>query len=131
VRAEAGGDAAAATRTRELLHPDGIVHVIAALAAVLGLVLESEEAELAAAVVELPWELARLLPLVDVGGDLVGDESPGRLPQLLVLLAEGREEGPLTGVLDDAHPDAGSDSSPSSAFCFASAAGGFQSSSIV
>jgi hypothetical protein len=88
------------------------VHVVAALAAVLGLVLEAEEAELAAAVVELAGELARLLPLVDVGSDLVGDEPASRLAQLLVLLAEGRKGSALTAVLYDAD-------------------GGLQSSSIV
>jgi hypothetical protein len=88
------------------------VHVVAPLAAVLGLVLEAEEAELAAAVVELAGELARLLPLVDVGSDLVGDEPASRLAQLLVLLAEGRKGSALTAVLYDAD-------------------GGLQSSSIV
>jgi hypothetical protein len=77
------------------------VHVVAALAAVLGLVLEAEEAELAAAVVELAGELASFLPLVDVGSDLVGDEPASRLAQLLVLLAEGRERSALTAVLYD------------------------------
>jgi hypothetical protein len=66
------------------------VHVVAALAAVLGLVLQAEEAELAAAVVEGARELPRLLPLVDVRGDLVADEAANRVAQLLVLLAEGR-----------------------------------------
>jgi hypothetical protein len=97
---------------RELLDPDGVVDVVPALAAVLGLVLEAEEAELAAAVVELPRELARLLPFVDVGSDLLADEAPDRLPQLLVLLTEWREESPLAGVLYDGD-------------------GGLQSSSIV
>jgi len=64
--------------------------VVAALAAVLRLVLEPEEAELAAAVVELTGELAGLLPLVDMRRDLLGDEAADRLPQRLVLLAEGR-----------------------------------------
>jgi hypothetical protein len=101
VRPEAGGDAAAAARARELLDPDRVVDVVAALAAVLGLVLEPEEAELPAPVVELARELARLLPLVDVWGDLLADEAPDRLAQLLMLLAEGRQLGPLTGVLYD------------------------------
>jgi hypothetical protein len=86
---------------RELLHPDRVVDVVAALAAVLGLVLEAEEAELAAAVVELTGELARLLPLLDVRGDLLGDEVPDRFAQLLVLLGERREQGALTAVLYD------------------------------
>jgi hypothetical protein len=70
---------------RELLDPDRVVDVVAALAAVLGLVLEPEEAELAAAVVERARELPGLLPLVDVGSDLPGDEAADRLAQLLVL----------------------------------------------
>jgi hypothetical protein len=98
---EPGCDPAAAARVGELLDPDRVVDVVAALAAVLGLVLEAEEAELTAAVVELPWELARLLPLVDVRSDLFGNEAPDRLAQLLVLLAEGRQLGALTGVLYD------------------------------
>jgi hypothetical protein len=77
------------------------VDVVAALAPVLGLVLEAEEAELAAAGIELARELARLLPLVDVGGDLLGDEPPDGFAQLLVLLAERREGRSLTGVLYD------------------------------
>ena len=109
---EPGCDPAAAARVGELLDPDGVVDVVAALAAVVRLELESEEAELAAAVVELARELARLFPLVDVRGDLLADEAADRLAQLLVLLAEGRERGALTGVLYDGD-------------------GGFQSSSIV
>jgi hypothetical protein len=97
---------------RELLDPDGVVHVVPALAAVLGLVLEAQEAELSAAVVELAGELPRLLPLVDVRSDLLADEASDRLAQLLVLLTEGREERPLTTVLYDGD-------------------GGLQSSSIV
>ena len=96
-----GGHAAAASGARELLDPDRVVDVVAALTAVLGLVLEAEEAELAAAVVELARELARLLPLVDVRSDLLGDEAAHGLAQLLVLLAEGRQRGALAGVLDD------------------------------
>jgi hypothetical protein len=88
------------------------VHVVSALAAVLGLELEAEEAEFAAAVVELARELARLLPLVDVRRDLVGDEAADGLAQRLVLLAEGRQLRPLTTVLYDGD-------------------GGLQSSSIV
>jgi hypothetical protein len=97
---------------RELLDPDGVVDVVPALAAVLGLVLEAEEAELPAAVVELAGELARLLPLVDVRSDLLADEAADRLAQLLVLLAERREESAMTTVLYDGD-------------------GGLQSSSIV
>jgi hypothetical protein len=106
------------------------VDVVTALAAVLGLILEAQEAQLAAAVIELARELARLLPFVDVRSDLLGDEPPDRLAELLVLLAEGRKRRPLTGVLDDGQPATSSDS-PSAAFLFASLGGGFQSSSIV
>ena len=75
VGVEPGGDAARAARARQLLDPDRVVQVGAALAAVLLGELEAEEAELAAAGEELARELARLLPLVDVGGDLLGDEA--------------------------------------------------------
>jgi hypothetical protein len=112
VRSDAGRDAAAAARARELLDPDGVVHVVAPLAAVLGLELEAQEAELTAAVVELAGKLARLLPLLDVRGDLLSDEAPHRLAQLLVLLRERRQQRPLPSVLYDGD-------------------GGLQSSSIV
>jgi hypothetical protein len=101
VCAQACRDAAAATRARELLDPDGVVYVVASLPSVLRLVLEAEEAELPAAVVELAGELARLLPLVDVGGDLLGDKAPDRLAQLLVLFPEGGKRRAVTGVLYD------------------------------
>jgi hypothetical protein len=77
------------------------VDVVAALAPVLGRVLEAEEAELAAAVVELARKLACLLPLVYVGCDLLGNETADRLAQFLVLLPEGRQWGSLPGVLYD------------------------------
>ena len=127
--AEAGRDPTAAAGARELLDPDRVVDVVAALATVGGLVLEAEKTELAAARIELARELARLLPLIDVRSDLVGDEAANRLAQLLVLLAEGRERRPLAAVLDDGQLATSSDSS--SAFSFASSGGGFQSSSIV
>jgi hypothetical protein len=88
------------------------VHIVAALAAVLGLELETKEAELAAAVVELARELARLLPLLDVRGDLLGDEAANGLAQLLMLPRERRQQRALAGVLYDVD-------------------GGLQSSSIV
>ena len=94
VGADAGGDAAAGAGARELLDPDGVVDVVAALAAVLARVLEPEEAELAAAGKQLARELPRLLPLLDVRGDLLGDELAHRFAQLLVLLGEGREQSP-------------------------------------
>jgi hypothetical protein len=87
---------------RELLDPDGVVDVVTALAAVLGLVLEAEETKLPAAVVELARELPRLLPLVDVGRDLLADEAADRLTQFLVLFGEGRKQRPLARVLYDA-----------------------------
>ena len=99
--AEPCRDAAAGARARELLDAGGVVDVVAALAAVLARELEPEEAELAAAVEQLARELALLLPLVDVRGDLLGDELVDRLAQVLVLLGEGRERRPLAGVLDD------------------------------
>ena len=104
------------------------MYVVAALTPVLGLVFQAQEAELATPVVELARELARLLPLIDVRSDLVGDEAADGLAQLLVLLAEGRERCPLAAVLDDGQPGT---SPPSAAFRFASSGGGVQSSSIV
>ena len=115
-----GGDAARAAGAGQLLDPDRVVQVGAALAAVLLRELEPEEAELGAARVELAGEFPRLLPLVDVRRDLLDDEAPDRLPQLLVLLAEGRQGGADAGVLDDGH-----------AVFSPLFAGGFQSSSIV
>src|SRR5262249_60393744 len=99
-----------------------------------------EEAELAAAVVELARELARVLPLLDVGGDLLGDEVPHRLAELLVLVGEGGQGRPLALVLDDGHQPATSSASPPGvpgvgalalATLIASSDGGCQSSSIV
>ena len=46
-------------------------------------------------------EFPRRLPLVDVRRDLFLDEAADRLTQLLVLLAERRQGGARTGVLDD------------------------------
>ena len=103
VGVEAGRDAAGATGPCELLDPDRVVQVGAALAAVLLGELEPEEAELGATPVELAREPARLLPLVDVWRYLLGDEAPHGLAQLLVLLAEGRKGGALSCVLDDGH----------------------------
>jgi hypothetical protein len=130
VGAETGSHSAAAPGARELLDPDRVVDVVAALTAVFGLVLEAEKAELATAVVELAWKLAGLLPVIDVRGDLLGDEAADRLAKLLVLLGEWRKQGTLTGVLDDGQL-ATSSELPSAAFRFASSGGGFQSSSIV
>src|SRR5262249_44427264 len=135
VGAEPRGDAAAPAGAGELLDPDGVVDVVAALAAVLGLVLEADEAELAAALVQLARALVGLLPLRDVGGDLLGDEVPDRFAELLVLLREGRQRRPVTLVLDDRHSAAtvseGGSAVVSAAFFFASSDGGFQSSIIV
>src|SRR4051794_33982253 len=66
--------------------------------------LEAEEAELGTAGEQLAGEFPRRLPLVDVRSDLVADEAGDSLPQLLVLLAEGREGGAGAAVLDDGHP---------------------------
>jgi hypothetical protein len=96
---DARRDATAAAGPRELFHPDRVVDVVAALAPVLGLVLEPEEAEVPAAVVELARELTRLLPLIDVRRDLLGDEAADCVAQLLVLLCEGRQRRPPTRVL--------------------------------
>jgi hypothetical protein len=101
VGAEPGTDSSAGAGARELLDPDSIVDVRTALAAELLGVLEAEEPELAAALVELARELARRLPLVDVRRDLLRDEAPDCLAQLLVLLGKGWEQRALAAVLDD------------------------------
>ena len=103
VGVEPGGDAAGAARAGQLLDPDRVVQVGAALAAVGLGELQPEEAELGAALVELAGEFARRLPLVDVGRDLLLDEAADRLAQLLVLLAEGRQGRPRAAVLDHGH----------------------------
>ena len=103
VGVEPGRDAARAARARQLLDPDRVVEVGPALAAVALGELEAEEAELGAAAVELAREFARRLPLVDVRRDLLADEAPDRLAQLLVLGVERRRDGPHPGVLDDRH----------------------------
>ena len=117
VGVEAGGDAAGAAGAGQLLDPDRVVQVGAALAAQLLRELEAEEAELGAAAEQLPREFPRRLPLVDVRRDLLGDEAGDRLPQLLVLLAEGRQGRPGAAVLDDGHAvlslDAGASQSAS------------------
>jgi hypothetical protein len=107
-----GGDPATAPGPGELFEPDSVVDVVAALPAVLDLVLEAEEAKFAAPGIELAWELARLLPLVNVRRDLRADEAADRLAQLLMLRREGGQDGALAGVLYDGD-------------------GGLQSSSIV
>ena len=103
VGVEPRGDAARAAAAGQLLDPDRVVQMGAALAAQLLGELQPEEAELRAARVQLTGEFPRVLPLGDVGRDLLGDEAADRLAQLLVLLAEGREGGALSCVLDDLH----------------------------
>jgi hypothetical protein len=101
VGVEPGGHAAGAAAAGQLFDPDRIVQVGAALAAQLLRELQPEEAELGAAAVELAREFARVLPLVDVRRDLLGDEALDGFPQLLVLFAEGRKGGALARVFDD------------------------------
>ena len=100
VSVEARGDAARAAGAGQLLDPHRVVDVVPALAAVSLRELEAEKAELAAAREELARELPRLLPLVHVRSDLLGDEASHALTKLLVLLGEGREHRPLAGVPD-------------------------------
>jgi hypothetical protein len=107
MRVETGGDPARAARARELFDPDRVVDARAALAAVFLGELEAEEPELAAAGEQLAGKLARVLPLVDVGGNLVADETPHRLPQLLVLLGERGHQRAFPAVLDDGDAHSG------------------------
>jgi hypothetical protein len=101
VSAEPRGNAAARPGGGELLRPDRVVDVIASLAAELHRVLEAEEAELGGALEQLAGELARLLPGVEVGRDLLSHPPADGLPKLLVLVGEGRQERPLAGVPDN------------------------------
>src|SRR6478672_7431648 len=73
---------AARAAARQLLCPDRVVQVAAALAAVALLVLQPEEAQLAAAQEDLVWHPLRVLPLHGIGTQLGLDEAPQRLPQL-------------------------------------------------
>ena len=66
------------------------MEVTAALTSVFLGEFETEEAEFTAATVELAGELLPVLPLHDVRRDLVFDEAPDRLAELLVLPGEGR-----------------------------------------
>ncbi len=102
VGAEAGAHATRAAGPGELLGPDGVVEVVATLAAQLHRVLEAEEAELGGAVIELSGELSCVLPLVEVGGDLRLHPAVDRLAQLLVLGREGRQDLPGGGCGGDA-----------------------------
>ena len=95
VGAEPGADPARRAAGGELLGPDGVVDVVAALAAELLRVLEAEEAELGGAVVELAREQPLLLPLGDVRRDLGRDPAVDRLAQLLVLVGERRQDPSL------------------------------------
>ena len=88
----AGGQAARAA-ARHLLGEDGVVQVVAALAAVLLGVLQAEEADARQPAEDLVGEPARLLPLGGVRAQLLGDEAPDRLAQRLVLVGEGRVGG--------------------------------------
>ena len=88
MRAEPGRDA---TRTaqRHLLGHDRVGEEVGTRPPVLLLVLQAEQPELAAALVEGPWEVALRLPLLDVRPDLALDEVAHRRPKRVVF---GREE---------------------------------------
>ena len=103
VGAEAGADPARHPGGGDLLGPDRVVELVAALAAEPLGVLEAEEAELGGAVEELARELAPLLPLVLEGDDLGLDPAADRRPQLLVLVLERGLQRARAAVLDDGH----------------------------
>src|SRR5215207_10164551 len=99
------GDATGGARARQFLDVGGVVDIVAALAAVPGRELEPEEAELARPPEQVAGELAGGLPLLDVGGDLLGHPRAHRLAQVLVLLGERRDQRPLPSVLYDRDGD--------------------------
>ena len=94
-------------RGADLLAEDERGVVVAALAAVLDRLVEAEEAELAHPREDGVGE-GRLLPLLGVGRELLGDEVGDRLAQLLVLVGEDevlalRGEVGLEGGLGGGH----------------------------
>ena len=90
VRADAGGHAARAAAA-QLLGEHRVVHVVAALAAVLLRVLQPQEPGGRQLVEHLVGKPARVLPLGGVGAQLLGHEAADGLAQVLVLLGEGRD----------------------------------------
>ena len=101
VRPEPRPDPAGRARRGQLLGPDCVVDVVAALAPELHRVLQAEEAELGRPGVELARELPGRLPLVHVRRDLGPHPAVDRLAQLLVLVGERGQGRPLAGVADD------------------------------
>src|SRR5262245_48116017 len=98
----------------------------AALSPVLLWELEAEESQLAAAGEELAGELPRVLPFLDMGRNLRGDEPAHGLAELVVLVREGGRHGALAGVPDHVHVAASSRCPPGAAD-----SGARQSSSMV
>jgi hypothetical protein len=78
----------APARAGHLLAEDGGGEHVGARAAVLLVVLHPEEAQRAHPGPDGLGDLAGLLPLLDVGLDLLLDERPHRLPEHLVVLVE-------------------------------------------
>src|SRR5207248_2278523 len=72
----------------ELLDQDGVVHVVAALAAVLLRVLQPEEPDGGQLLEDLVREPALVLPLLGMGAELRRHEPPHALSELLVLVRE-------------------------------------------
>src|SRR5205807_10554763 len=89
VRPDARGGAARAD-ARHLLAEHGLMQVVAAMAAVLGWVLQPEQPLGGQLGKDIIREPLLLLPLLRVRGELALEEAPYRRAQLLVFLAEGR-----------------------------------------
>ena len=80
----------------QLLHEDEAAGEVATGAAPALVVVEAEEAELAAPAEDVVGEEPGVLPLVDVGAELLVDEAADRIAQLVVL---GGEDGIAIGPL--------------------------------
>jgi len=87
---QTGGDSAGGAPAGELLHPDRIVEMAAALAAVFLGELEAEETELATSVEEVARKETILFPTGHVWRDLLLDKSPHGLTKFFVLSGERR-----------------------------------------
>ncbi len=80
VAVERGGEAGVVRPGHLLGHDDGVEEIRPQAAVLLGHA-HREEALLPHLLPGLPGDDPRLLPLLDVGGDLLGEEPPQRIPE--------------------------------------------------